>query len=440
MKSDSLPKTKAPSDFEKHLANFSNCNPHLYLKITMKKFGLALVLCLCFFPLTGQNGNDIVIGKIDSLDSKILNEKRKIWIHVPGGKYEGTSKTKTYPVLYLLDGNSHFFSVTGMIRQLSSSNRNTVLPKMIVVGIPNTNRTRDLSPTKGKHYSGNSVTTNSGGGDKFMSFIENELIPYIDSKYPTESYRTFVGHSLGGLTVMNTLINNPRLFKSYVAIDPSMWWNDKNLLKQIKTTKLDKRYDGRTLFIGIANTAGMDTLTVQRDTTYETRHLRAILELNSFLKNKDNLNYLSYKGKYYEEESHASVPLITTYDALRYIFNFYKLDINEQDLIDPEKDILDKIENHYERLSREYGREIKPEYYFIEDLAYRLVDRQQFEKAEGLYEYNITNNPENPYLYNSLGDFYVTLGNTKKAIQNYKKSFSLNQNSYSRDKIKVLEK
>ncbi|WP_299366340.1 alpha/beta hydrolase-fold protein [Winogradskyella sp.] len=406
----------------------------------MKKICLVFVLCLCFHSLIGQNGNDISIGKIDSFDSKILNEKRKIWIHVPDGNYQDLSKTKKYPVLYLLDGNSHFYSVVGMIRQLSSSNRNTVLPKMIVVGIPNTNRTRDLSPTKGKHYNGDSATTNSGGGDKFMSFIENELIPYIDSNYPTESYRTFVGHSLGGLTVMNTLINNPELFKSYVAIDPSMWWNNKNLLKKIKNTKLDKRYNGRTLFLGIANTAGMDTLSVQRDTTYKTRHLRTILELNSFLKNKDNLNYLSYEWKYYEEESHASVPLITTYDALRYIFNFYQLDIDEQDLIDPEKDILNKIKNHYQRISKEYGREIIPEHYFIENLAHQLVDKKQLEKAERFFIYNTTNYPKNPYLYNRLGDFYINVGNIKKAVENYKKSFSLDENSYSRDKIKVLQK
>ncbi|WP_422105964.1 alpha/beta hydrolase-fold protein [Winogradskyella sp.] len=405
----------------------------------MKNICLAFLLYLCFQPLIGQNSNTISIGKIESLDSEILNETRKIWVHVPEGNYNKMSSTKTYPVLYLLDGNSHFYSVVGMMRQLSSSNRNTVLPKMIVVGIPNTDRIRDLSPTTGNYYSGDSTVTKSGGGHQFMSFIEHELIPYIDSKYPTESYRTFVGHSLGGLTVMNTLINNPELFKSYIAIDPSMWWNNKNLLKKIKTTKLDKRYNGRTLYLGIANTAGMDTLAVKKDTTYDTRHLRAILELNSFLKNKDNLNHLSYKGKYYEEESHASVPLITTYDALRFVFSFYQLDINERELIDPEKDILYKIKNHYERLSKEYGREMKPELYFIENLARRLIDKQQLKKAESLLRYNTTNYPENHYPYNILGDFYVTTGDKMKAIECYKKSFALNQNSYARDKIKVLE-
>ncbi|MEO1030245.1 MAG: alpha/beta hydrolase-fold protein [Bacteroidota bacterium] len=405
----------------------------------MKNICLAFLLYLCFQPLIGQNSNTISIGKIESLDSEILNETRKIWVHVPEGNYNKTSATKTYPVLYLLDGNSNFYSVVGMMRQLSSSNRNTVLPKMIVVGILNTDRTRDLTPTTDRNYKLNDLATNSGGGDQFMSFIEHELIPYIDSKYPTESYRTFVGHSFGGLTVMNTLIHNPELFRSYVAIDPSMWWNNRNLLNKIKHTQLDERYNGRNLFLGIANSVQMDTISAKKDSSYAAQRFRAKLELNSILKKKAKRNHLSYKGKYYENDSHASVALICTYDALRYIFDFHHFEINERELLAPDIDILSKIKKYYARLSEEFGKEMKPELYIIENLARRLIDKQQLKKAESLLRYNTTNYPENHHPYNILGDFYVTIGDKKKAIECYKKSFALNQNSYARDKIKVLE-
>jgi len=246
----------------------------------------------------GQNNNDIVIGKTHSINSKILNEERKILIHVPEENTERLYQNKKHPVVYLLDGGDHFYQVVGMIKRL---NRVGLCPKMIVVGIPNTdkntgaNRTRDLTPTKAKPdhpFINESEADNSGGGKNFMSFIEKELIPFINSNYQTLPYRMFIGHSLGGLTVMNTLIETPELFSSYVAIDPSMWYNDQRLLHKIKNEKIDKKYQNKALFLGIANTMSgsnryisqeLDTLSVQKDTTLKTEHIRAILELNSVL-------------------------------------------------------------------------------------------------------------------------------------------------------------
>ena len=410
----------------------------------MKKPYLIFFLCVCLYSVNGQNSNNIIIGKIHSINSKILNEKREIWIHVPDGHANYVFKNEKYPVLYLLDGDSHFHSVVGMIKQLSSVNGNGICPKMIVVGILNTNRTRDLTPTKAKPnppYLSSGRASISGGGGNFISFIEKELIPYIDSNYATESYRMFIGHSLGGLTVMNTLIHKPELFNSYVAIDPSMSWDNKKLLNEIKNIKLDKRYNNKSLFLGIANIMykSMDTIEVKKDTTNTTKHIRAILELNSLLK-KDTLNNLSIKGKYYQEENHGSVPLIAEYDALRYIFDFYQIKINREDLMNPESDILGKVQNYYTRLSKEFGREIKPEQYHVDNIGQQLMDIQQFKRAEQLFKLNVTNYPKNVYVYNSLGDFYVTLGNKEKAVENFKKSNSLNKNSYSAEQLHKLQK
>src|ERR1700689_728727 len=101
-----------------------------------------LTLCSC-----AQMNGKIVLGTIDSIQSKILNEQRKIWVYVPDGNDNNMFSKEKYPVVYLLDGDAHFYSVVGMIQQLSSVNGNTTCPKMIVVGIPNTDRTRDLTPT-----------------------------------------------------------------------------------------------------------------------------------------------------------------------------------------------------------------------------------------------------------------------------------------------------
>jgi hypothetical protein len=122
-----------------------------------------------------QRDNKIVIGSIDSIYSKVLNEQRKIWISLPSSYGRGLNAAKKYPVIYLLDGDGHFQSVAALLKQFST-NGNSVSPEMIIVGITNTNRTRDLSPTHstvgpdGKTMPG---MGSSGGGEKFTEFIEN---------------------------------------------------------------------------------------------------------------------------------------------------------------------------------------------------------------------------------------------------------------------------
>jgi len=409
----------------------------------MKKLQLFFLVCFCIHYVNGQE-TMITIGKTDSIHSKILNETRNIWIHVPDGDYEGVSKRKKYPVLYLLDGSSHFHAVVGMMRQLSPAKGNTICPEMIIVGISNTHRTRDLTPTKPTKKAPQlrrHMAEESGGGEAFISFIEKELIPYVDSKYATESYRVFVGHSLGGLTVMNTLVHKPEIFNAYVAIDPSMWWNNKHLLRTIKNIKFDKRHANKSLFLAIANTMSkeMDTIKVKKDTAYATRHIRAILELNSILK-KDVLTNLSYKGKYYKDDTHGSVPLIATYDALRYIFEFYQLNITEHELMNSESDVLGKVKKYYQRLSKEFGREINPKKYYIEDIAIRLIKLKQFGKAEQFLKLNVTNYPDDFYVYSTLGDFYVTHGATEKAIKNFIKSNAIHKNTYATEQLNKLQK
>jgi predicted alpha/beta superfamily hydrolase len=211
----------------------------------MKTFCLTTMIVFLLFCANGIQAQttqtqpkQIVIGSIDTIQSKILNEKREVWIYVPGSASDTTYSKQRYPVVYLLDGESHFSSVVGMIQQLNFA---YVCPEMIVVGILNTDRTRDLTPTHTDSWSfldfvlDSDYCKNSGGGEKFISFMEKELMPYIDSLYPSAPYRILIGHSFGGLTVMNTLIHHTNLFKAYVAIDPAMSWDNQKLLEEAKT-------------------------------------------------------------------------------------------------------------------------------------------------------------------------------------------------------------
>ncbi len=410
----------------------------------MKLLQTLFITVLTLQCLIAQHDNHITIGKIDTISSKILDEERALWIHVPNEAESDIFQKKTYPVVYLLDGPSHFSSVVGMIQQLSSANGNNICPKMIVVGIPNTDRTRDLTPTKGVNghpYVDSTMVASSGGGEKFLSFIADEVFPYMDENYPTESYKMLIGHSFGGLTAIHTLIHHPEMFNSYISIDPSMWWSDKMLLNEIKAKDFSESFASKSLYLGIANTMrdGMDTLAAKQDTTFNTDHIRSILELHSVMKEKARGNF-NYQGKYYPDDDHSSVPLITEYDALRFIFDFYRLKLVAEDYLDPESDIIGKICAHYEKLSNEFGKEIKPDEEFINSIGYQYLSRNILDRAESFFKLNVKNYPDSFNVYDSLGDFYAETGNKAKAIENYKKSIAINKDSYSKPKLLELQK
>jgi uncharacterized protein len=142
----------------------------------------SLVSIWLAFTIAGCNNttqDQITIGSKHTIHSSILKEDRSLWIHVPDvGEHDTTTR---FPVLYLLDGDSHFYSVVGSVHQLSSVNGNDVCPKMVVVGIPNTVRARDLTPT---HVTSPGADSSffkpTGGGEAFTEFLSKEVIPYIE--------------------------------------------------------------------------------------------------------------------------------------------------------------------------------------------------------------------------------------------------------------------
>ena len=408
---------------------------------TFKHLLLALFTVSSFLTYA-QKGNQIVIGQIDSIQSKILNENRKVWVYVPGGGQLDIYVKQRYPVVYLLDGDAHFSSVVGMIQQLSTVNGNMICPEMIVVGIPNTDRMRDLSPThvvSDGYMSGDFLKT-TGGGEAFTSFIEKELMPYIESKYPTEPYKMLIGHSLGGLMVMNTIVHHPDLFNSYVAIDPSMWWDNKKLLNDSKKIMAERKFQGKSLFLGIANTMneGMTVEKVQKDTSNDTRHIRSILELKEDLA-RNKQNGLKVESKYYGDDSHGSVPLITEYDALHFIFDFYPLKLTRKEQMDTGTILPNKYATHFANVSKQLGYRVKPSEGMINGMGYQALASKQLQKAESFFKLNIANYPESGNVYDSYGDYFIDKKDTVNAIIQFKKALSVKENADTRQKLEELQ-
>jgi uncharacterized protein len=408
----------------------------------MKHSFFSILFIALFCSSNGQVDYKIVLGKVDSIQSTILNEERKILVYVPNSVSVEDFAKQRYPVVYLLDGETQFISVVGMIQQLSEVNNNMVCPKMIIVGIPNIDRTKDLTPTHADagppYFYGSSKT--SGGGEKFISFIEKELMPYIDSHYPTAPYKILIGHSFGGLMVMQTLVHHSNLFNAYVCIDPSMWRDNQHLLKEAKQAIAEKKFQGAHLFLGIANTMddGMNVKNVLKDTSGITRHIRSLLALRSYLKiNKQN--GLRNMVKYYASDSHSSVPLITEYDALHFIFDYYPLKIDFKDLADTTTDLVDKCEKHFANVSKQMGYKVTPPEQLMNHQGYEALGSKQFKKAGRFFKYNIDNYPESYNAYDSMGDYFETIGDKLNAISNFQKALSIKEDANTRRKLEELQ-
>lgn len=168
----------------------------------------------------------------DSLYSDVLQEQRIFEVLLP--KSYKADSSKKYGVVYKLDGEWDTWLLPGSYDFAVGAK---FVPENIFVRIPNIyspkidTRDRDLTPTQVKEYN-----PNTGGADNFRSFLKNELIPYINKKYPSNGENTLVGGSLAGMFTIYTLLKDPELFKSYVAVEPAMHWDNRYVNKLASET------------------------------------------------------------------------------------------------------------------------------------------------------------------------------------------------------------
>jgi predicted alpha/beta superfamily hydrolase len=269
--------------------------------------------------------NGIVWGQPGIIYSGILGEARRIRIFLPAGYNKSARNKQQYPVIYLFDGEALSAEVIKGLTHLRQQNPDASCPEMIVVAVRNTDRASDFTPTIssiGPEGDELNMLKNSGGSQKFISFIEKELIPYIGSVYPASPHKTLMGYSLGGLTVMNILMTQTKMFYAYAVIDPSIWWDNRIVLNDAAAKFMGGNFTGTSLFLGVANTmpAGMDIKQAKNDTTGSTNHVRSILELISILKSNPG-NGLHWLHKYYPDKDHDSVVAPGIHDALHFLFN-----------------------------------------------------------------------------------------------------------------------
>ena len=272
---------------------------------------LSILLLFVALPAESQHTQIYIYpsSEVVTIHSRLLHEERKIYVHCP--KVDSADVNKRFPVLYVLDGDNHFALLAQYVDYLSRPDV-LAMPKTIVIGIPNTKRTRDLTPTNSLlNYEGKPDSSSyslSGGNENFLQFIQTELIPMIDKNYKTKPYKIFAGHSFGGLSALNCLLTHPDLFDAYIAVSPSLWWDKEYELKKTDETLKTGSALNKLFFFSDGNEGGRNSF-----------FHKNLLKLDATI-GKKKLKGLHYLYKHYPTETHMTEPVVAYFDALRFIF------------------------------------------------------------------------------------------------------------------------
>lgn len=357
----------------------------------MKRLGFLLLAIFAFeaYSVLAQPQRSVsVIHDLHKVTSSVLNEERTVLVRVPTN-YANTDTR--YPVLYMLDAHAPQNAMAvGIVEQQAWSGQ---IPEMIIVGIQNTNRTRDLTPTKTQREG-------TGGGEKFLDFLEKEVIPLIEQNYRTQPYRVFAGHSLGGLLVTHTLLNRPQLFNAYIAASPILHWDNDLLIKRGQTVFSDKRDWNRTYFAAIGD-----------EPTYQKG-------FDSFreLVKKSNPGKFAYEFQQFETENHGSVVLPAYYAGLRKVFAGW---------VPPAAGTVADLEAHYKKLTARFGYSIPVPEDLMNRAGYELLNANRGSEAIEAFKKNTVNYPRSSNTFDSLGEAYEKTGDKKAARESYKKAHEL---------------
>lgn len=252
------------------------------------------------------NKSDITIGESIKIKSTILNENRIINIYLPNSYHPDS--TKEYNVIYLLDGSidEDFIHIAGNVQFCSFSWIN-IIPESIVVGIANVDRKRDFTYPSNFGLDKEEFPS-SGKSSKFIDFISEELQPLINKNYKCTNESTLIGQSLGGLLATQILFEKPEMFKNYIIVSPSLWWDEERILKR----NLDKSLSDKCIYVGVGNEGPI------------------MLRLAQSLFNKLSIEK-SHEAKlhfnYLEKQNHGDALHLAVYDAFEKIFK----DMNKKD-------------------------------------------------------------------------------------------------------------
>ena len=354
-----------------------------------------LLITLILFCNTSLHAQDeitqIVIGERIVHNSTVMNEEVLLEIHLPKNYSEETE----YPVMYLLDGEYFFSQVTSIVDYLSDNPyvRKELIPKFIVVGVSTQDRNKYFTPT----VQSDRFPT-SGSAELFVKFLQHELFPYVESHYSTKSQRLVTGWSLGGLFTTYCYLNHPGMFDYYLAVSPSLWWDDMLLTKQLEDVIAKGTLSPKPLTITIGELEKGSMPNSIKGSFLPVITKAAHPQSFSFVEIKD--------------ESHDFTPMLAFYKGLQSLY--YNWSIPESLLTENKLDELEKVIFEYANQFGHNGDDIKAAGYFLIDIGKQQIN---YEASIIVGKFLTLKFPESSYAQYTVGEFCYRNGDLDNALE-----------------------
>ncbi|MGW9687021.1 alpha/beta hydrolase [Flagellimonas sp. 2504JD1-5] len=370
------------------------------------------ILIMVFIFMSSINmysqGEDIVFGKKYNIASSVLNEQRQIAVFTPE---DYQTSNERYQVLYVLDGEWNFHFVSSLVDKLVSSGD---IPKMIVIGIANNNRSKDLTPA-----GANDNKDRFGGGELFLDFLTEELQPWVEGNFRTHPYKVLAGHSFGGLFTIYSMMRNPGTFQSYIALSPSLGRNNEQQVSIAKDFFKSENIFPQNLFLAVGNEGGL--------TYYSSKKFMEVL------KTEVNGNF-RYKFEILKDENHVSITTQGFINGLKFI----------HDGFNPERveglDDIFLIESHFQSLSKKFGYEIKIPEEFYQKFVKEQIAERELDYALFILEKYQKDYVDSPSLLLYFADVFLLKGNFEEAKAYYLKLKELGiENQYIKNILNQMK-
>jgi hypothetical protein len=266
----------------------------------------------------------------------------------------------------------------------------------------------------------------SGGADKFLAFIETELIPQIEANYRTQPFRVFAGHSFGGLFAMHSLFSRPRLFNAWIAVSPTLGWDNNWVFRQAEQFVKNNRNLDRTLYLTIGDEGA--------ELDHEFNRLQTLLRRQAPKGFESTLVRMA-------DEDHGSILLPTHFAGLKKVFEPWRFVIARD--ADATK-LFSAARAHFAKLSTRLGYAIPVPEPTTNVIGYRLLQAGLRREAIEVFKANVESYPQSANVYDSLAEAYEGSGELALARENYaraaelgKKAGDPNTQIYERNRDRV---
>jgi len=354
-------------------------------------------------PSAKGSAEAIELGERHTLHSDILGEDREILIRLPAG-YQQSETSVRYPVIFILDGDSHFGHASVGAGLLERYRR---MPEAIIVALPNNpgTRGRDLAREK----------------DNFSRFISEEVFTFIEANYRTSGNKTLFGHSLAGYFTLSMLADHNDMFDNYIAASPVVQVRGSELLGKFETILANDASLSKSVFFTITNAVEEgDEAT------------GALNKLVALFKDKAPDEF-KWRYDFIDAHIHMTTPYLTLYSGLSHVFADFQTPSFPSTAAYQKAGGMAALKAYFETRAAKYGRDPRVSQASIRSLAYLYSGEGKHSQAIALFTENSKNFADKPRVYNSLGDGYEAAGMLEKALASYQMAVKLAEQQNSRN-------